>query len=58
MTVAPWRRTSTRSPVGSEAETRELSSEIVTCGEGRSGETGIAEGFLERSIIDGGGFEN
>ena len=31
--------------------TRELSSEIDTCGVGAKGETGIAEGFLERSTM-------
>ena len=51
MTVAPCRSTSTRSPVGRLAETRSLSSEIETWGVGKTGDTGIAEGFLERSIM-------
>lgn len=49
--MAPKRRTSTDSPVGKLAETLWLSSEIATCGVGMVGETGIAEGFLDRSII-------
>ena len=51
VTVAPCNRTSTFSPVGSCAVTRELSSEMETCGEGWMGETGIAAGFLARSIV-------
>ena len=50
-TWAPKRRTSTDSPVGKLAVTRELSSEMETWGVGMVGETGIAEGFLDRSII-------
>ena len=50
-TVAPWRRTSRRSPVGRVAITLELSSEMVTRGAGTDGEMGIAEGLLERSTI-------
>lgn len=49
--MAPKRRTSTDSPVGKLAETLWLSSEIATCGVGMVGETGIAEGFFDRSII-------
>ena len=49
--VAPYRSTSIRSPEGKVAITRELSSEIETCGVGATGETGIAEGFLERSTM-------
>ena len=49
-TVAPKRRTSIDSPVGKLAVTRELSSEMETCGVGMVGETGMAEGFLERSM--------
>lgn len=51
MTVAPKRRTSTFSPDGSVAVTRELSSEMVTCGAGAMGETGMAVGFLARSMV-------
>ena len=51
MTVAPYSRISTRSPVGRLAVTLELSSEIVTWGVGASGETGIAAGFLGRSML-------
>ena len=51
MMVAPCRRTSMRSPCGSEATTRELSSEMVTSGAGAEGEMGISEGFFERSTI-------
>ena len=51
MTVAPYRRTSTDSPVGRKAVMRELSSAIETCGAGVRGETGIGFGFLERSTI-------
>ncbi len=51
MTVAPCRSTSTRSPVGKLADTRSLSSDMETCGVGKTGETGIAEGFFERSIV-------
>ena len=50
-TVAPKRRTSTDSPVGKLAVTRELSCEIETWGVGMVGETGMAEGFLDRSIF-------
>ena len=50
-TVAPKRRTSTDSPVGKLAVTLELSSEMETCGVGIVGETGIAEGLLERSMV-------
>ena len=38
------------SPVGKLAVTLELSSEMETCGVGMVGETGMAEGFLERSM--------
>ena len=50
-TVAPKRRTSTDSPVGRLAVTLELSPEMDTCGVGMVGETGIAEGFLDRSMM-------
>ena len=49
--MAPKRRTSTDSPVGKLAVTLALSWEIETCGVGMVGETGMAEGFLDRSII-------
>lgn len=48
--MAPKRRTSTDSPVGKLAVTLALSWEIDTCGVGMVGETGMAEGFLDRSI--------
>ena len=38
------------SPVGKLAVTLELSLEMETCGVGMVGETGMAEGFLERSM--------
>ena len=50
-TVAPKRRTSTDSPVGKLAVTLELSSEMETCGVGMVGETGMAEGFFDRSMV-------
>ncbi len=50
-TVAPKRRTSTDSPVGKRAVTLELSLEMDTCGVGMVGETGRAEGFLDRSMV-------
>ena len=37
--------------MGKLAVTRELSSDIETWGVGKSGETGMAAGFLERSIF-------
>ena len=49
--MAPYRSTSTDSPVGRLAVTRELSCEIETFGVGIVGETGIAEGFLGRSML-------
>ena len=49
--MAPNRSTSTRSPLGRVAMTRELSSESSTWGVGTEGETGIAEGLLARSTI-------
>lgn len=39
------------SPVGRLAEMRELSSEMVTCGVAIVGDTGIADGLLDRSIL-------
>lgn len=39
------------SPVGKLAVTLELSFEMETCGVGMVGETGMAEGFLERSML-------
>ena len=39
------------SPVGRLAVTLELSFEMETCGVGMVGETGMAEGFLERSML-------
>jgi hypothetical protein len=51
MTVAPYRRISTDSPVGRLAVTRELSWEIETFGVGIVGETGMFAGFFERSIV-------
>ena len=51
ITVAPNRRTSTFSPDGRVAVTRELSSEMFTCGAGAMGETGMAVGFLARSMV-------
>ena len=50
-TVAPKRRTSTDSPVGKLAVTLELSSEMETWGVGMVGETGMAEGFLDLSMV-------
>lgn len=52
ITVAPYNKISTRSPVGKLAVTRELSSEMETRGVGWMGETGIAAGFLARSILE------
>ena len=49
--MAPYRSTSTDSPVGRLAVTRELSCEIETFGVGIVGETGMAEGFLGRSML-------
>ena len=49
--MAPYSKTSTDSPVGKLAVTRELSCEIETMGVGMVGDTGIAEGFFDRSII-------
>ena len=49
--MAPYRSTSTDSPVGRLAVTRELSCEIDTFGVGIVGETGMAEGFLGRSML-------
>lgn len=54
ITVAPKRSTSTDSPVGRLALTRELSCEMDTFGVGMTGETGMAEGFFERSIMQWG----
>lgn len=51
ITVAPWSKTSTLSPVGKLAVTRELSSDIETCGVGVTGDTGMALGFFARSIL-------
>ena len=51
MTVAPYRRISTDSPVGRLALTRELSWEIETFGVGIVGETGMFAGFFERSMV-------
>ena len=51
MTVAPKSKISIDSPVGKLAVTRELSSDMETCGVGMTGETGMAEGFFERSMI-------
>ena len=51
MTVAPNRRTSTDSPLGRLAVTRELSAEMVTWGAGAIGDTGMALGFLARSMF-------
>ena len=51
MTVAPKSRISTDSPVGRLAVTQELSSEMETCGVGMTGDTGMAVGFLARSIL-------
>ncbi len=51
-TVAPYSSTSTLSPVGSTAVTRELSSEKVTCGWGaRPGVLASAVGLLARSTM-------
>lgn len=55
MIVAPWSKTSMDSPVGRLALTRELSSEMETCGVGMVGETGMADGFLDRSMTRVGG---
>ena len=49
--MAPYRSTSTDSPVGRLAVTRALSCEIDTFGVGIVGETGMAEGFLGRSML-------
>ncbi len=51
MTVAPYNKTCSCWPVGRLAVTRELSSEMETCGVGWMGETGMAAGFLARSML-------
>ena len=51
MIVAPYRSTSTDSPVGKLAVMRELSCEIETFGVGIVGETGMFAGFFERSMV-------